>query len=114
MKHLSYQFTAIFSVLFCLSQAALAQGVESRPSIQTGFAVVTPLLGGGQGLSVSQNLSHRVERNIFQATVPSSPFVTFSTLVVRVDANAGANTGIAIVNSSVTPATITLTLQNQE
>ena len=114
MKHLSYQFTAIFAVLFCLSQAALAQGVESRPSIQTGFAVVTPLLGGGQGLSVSQNLSHRVERNIFQATVPSSPFVTFSTLVVRVDANAGANTGIAIVNSSVTPATITLTLQNRE
>src|SRR5262245_59409343 len=106
--------TPIFAILFCLSQDASAQDVVRTAAIQTGFAVVTPLLGGGQGVTVSEIFSHRLDGNLFQASVPSSPPVTFTNLAVRLDANAGTDTGIAIVNLSVSPATITLTLRNEE
>src|SRR5262245_4616714 len=116
MKRRLYAFlVAIFAVSFCFGQVALAQAVVSTVQIiQTGFAVITPLLEGGQGVSVAETFGQVVDGNLFQASVLSSPLVTSTSVVVNVDPSISTNTGIAIVNPNTANATITLVLRDSQ
>src|SRR6516162_2648566 len=82
-------------------------------TIQTGFVVITPTSGTGDGLSVSEIFGEEVGTSFFQSSVPQSPLVTLTSVVVTANVNAGLNTGIAIVNPNNVPATITTTFRNQ-
>jgi hypothetical protein len=75
--------------------------------------VITPVSGTGDGLSVSEIFGEQVGTSFFQSSVPQSPLVTLTSVVVTADVNAGLNTGIAIVNPNNVPATITATFRNQ-
>src|SRR5262249_57580958 len=80
--------------------AALGYGqvTITRPNtIQTGFAVVTPLYGGGAGLIVSATLSARIGGNFGQTSILAAPLVTLTDIPVHFDSNSGANTPIPIV-----------------
>jgi len=81
--------------------------------VQTGFAVVTPVSGGGVGLAVTETFSEQVGGSLFQATVLPSPLATITSVVVNTNPATGANTGVAIVNSNDAAATITLSLRDQ-
>jgi hypothetical protein len=83
-------------------------------TIQTGFAVVTPTSGTGSGLSVSGTFGELVGGNFFQASVIASPLVTLTNVVVNTNPVTAVNTGIALVNPNNSPATITMTLGNQQ
>lgn len=83
-------------------------------TIQTGFVVVTPTSGTGAGLSVSAIFGEQVDGNFFQSSVIASPLVTLTDVVINSNPSTGVNTGIAIVNPNNTPATVTLTLGNQQ
>jgi hypothetical protein len=104
MKLLWYAFLlAIFVPLISFGQG----------TIQTGFAVITPVSGTGDGLSVSETFGEQVGTSFFQSSVPQSPLVTLTNVVVTADLNTGLNTGIALVNPNNVPATVTLTFRNQ-
>jgi len=81
-------------------------------SIQTGFAQITPIQGTGAGLVVSEVLRQQFEGITFQASVPPSPLVTLTNVVVDVNPDIGRNTGIAIVNPTDGIATVSLNLRN--
>ncbi|HEY2381600.1 MAG TPA: hypothetical protein VGK48_10530 [Terriglobia bacterium] len=83
-------------------------------TIQTGFAVVTPTSGTGAGLSISEIFGEQVDGNFFQSSVIASPLVTLTDVVINSNPGTGVNTGIAIVNPNNTPATVTLTLGNEQ
>jgi hypothetical protein len=83
-------------------------------TIQTGFVVITPVSGTGDGLSVSETFGEQVGTSLFQSSVPQSPLVTLTNVVVNADLATGLNTGIAIVNPNNVPATITTTFRNQQ
>jgi hypothetical protein len=83
-------------------------------TIQTGFVVITPVSGTGSGLSVSETFGEQVGTSLFQSSVPQSPLVTLTNVVVTADLTTGLNTGIAIVNPNNVPATITTTFRNQQ
>src|SRR4051794_17895093 len=101
MKHL---WCALLLVVFAGPVHSIARGqVIVTPStftsqIQTGFAIITPLQGGGQGLSVSESLVQQIEGSTFQANVQPSPPVTLTNVIVNLNSTAGINTGVAIVN----------------
>src|SRR5262249_33093782 len=82
--------------------------------ILTGFAVVTPITGGSSAFSVSETFIERLNGNLVQSSVPPSPLVTLTNLVVNSDARSGVNTGIAILDPFTVPATVTLTLVNSQ
>jgi hypothetical protein len=82
--------------------------------IQTGFVVVTPISGTGQGLSVSETFGVQTAGGFFQASVLNSPLVTLTDIVATSDPNTGLNTGIAMVNPNDVAATVTLTLGDQQ
>jgi hypothetical protein len=88
-------------------------GSFGQGTIQTGFVVITPVSGTGDGLSVSETFGEQVGTSFFQSSVPQSPLVTLTNVVVTADLNAGLNTGIAIVNPNNVPATVTATFRNQ-
>jgi hypothetical protein len=75
--------------------------------------VITPVSGTGDGLSISETFGEQVGTSFFQSSVPQSPLVTLTSVVVTANLNAGLNTGIAIVNPNNVPATITATFRNQ-
>ena len=81
--------------------------------VQTGFAVVTPVSGGGAGLAVTETFSQQVGGTLFQATVLPSPLATITSVVVNTNPATGANTGVAIVNPNDATATVTLSLRDQ-
>lgn len=93
-------------------QLTLTQNLAGAGPIRTGFAVVTPLSGTGQGLSVSEIFAERTGGNVFQASVLPSPLVTLTHLFVNWDVSMGLNTGIAIVNPNDTATPVTLNLLN--
>src|SRR5215471_17179836 len=96
--------------------AALGYGqvtIAGPNTIQTGFAVVTPLYGGGTGLNVSDTLSARIGGNFGQTTVLSAPLVTLTNIPVNFDSNAAVNTAVTIVNPNEGGAAVTLTLRDQ-
>ena len=59
--------------------------------VQTGFAVVTPVSGGGVGLAVTETFSEQVGGSLFQATVLPSPLATITSVVVNTNPATGAN-----------------------
>jgi hypothetical protein len=101
----------LLAVIACII-ASLSFGFAQSSAIQTGFAVVTPVEGSGQGLSVSEVFSQQVGFDVFRASVLPSPLVTLTSLVVKTDPRFAADTGIAIVNPNPTPTLIVLTLNN--
>ena len=95
-------------------QASLTLTTASLGPLQTGYAIVTPLSGTVDGLSVSETFGEQIGANLFQTSVLSSPLVTLTDIVLNVDPQTGSNTGIAIVNPSTALATVTLTVNNQQ
>jgi hypothetical protein len=101
-------------ISLCFRSVSTSQGIGIVTPIQTGFVVVTPLQGNGQGLSVSETFGQRVDGSLFQASVLSSPPVTLTDILVTVDPITGTDTGIAIVNPNNNATTLTLSLTNQQ
>ena len=87
--------------------------VVNTGPLETGYAVVTPISGTGDGLSVSETFGEQIGANVFQASVLGSPLVTLTDVVVVVDQTNGANTGVAIVNPNASGANVLLSLRNQ-
>ena len=115
MKRVSYAFLPlIFCFLFCSSEAAIAQSVAMDGAIESGFVVITPLDGKGEGLNVSEVFGQEVGGILFRSSVLPSPLVTSTSVVTRSDPNAVIDTGIAIVNPNATTARVVLTLNNEQ
>jgi hypothetical protein len=113
MKHLLYAIVlAVWAGSYSFGQVAFTQNVANSSEIQTGFAVITPLSGSGEGLSVSEIFGEQVGASVFRASVPSSPLVTLTNVVINWDLSTGVDTGIAIVNPTDAATTIALTLRN--
>jgi hypothetical protein len=87
--------------------------VSFGQTVQTGFAVITPIAGTGDGLSITETFGELVGTNFFQASVIGSPLVTLTDVIVNIDPALGLNTGVAMVNPNNSPATVTFTLGNQ-
>jgi len=103
-------------LLWCAILLAIFIPLSSfgQGTIQTGFVVITPISGTGDGLNVSLTFGEQVGSSFFQSSVPQSPLVTLTNVVVTADLTTGLNTGIAIVNPNNVPATITTTFRNQQ
>lgn len=104
----------LLSAPFSLSQVALTAQLADNPASQTGFVVITPLSGTGEGLSVVELFENRVGNNSFQTTVLPSPAVTATAILIESDTAVGLNTGIAVVNPNDSTANLTLTMRNQQ
>jgi hypothetical protein len=102
----------IITSSLCVAPISISQSTIVSP-IQTGFVVVTPIQGNGQGISVSETFGQRVDGSLFQSSVLSSPTVTLTDVLVNVDPTTVTDTGIAIVNPNNGTATVTLSLTNQ-
>jgi hypothetical protein len=114
MKRLLYtSILTVFSFYIC-SREGTAQSLNAVNPIQSGFAVITPLDGTDQGLSVSEIFGHEFGGALFRSSVLPSPLVTLTSVVARSDPNSAIDTGVAIVNPNAGAATIGLTLNNQE
>jgi hypothetical protein len=83
-------------------------------SIRTGYAVVTPITAGPLALSISQTFIEQFGGNIVQSSVPPSPLVTLTSMVVNIDPASGVNTGVAILDPFDVRATVALGLVNQQ
>jgi hypothetical protein len=115
MKLLLYSFIlGLLASAFSFGQVTLTQTAATAGTLQTGFVVVTPVGGTGEGLSVSETFGEQIGANLFQASVLGSPLVTLTDVVVNVDPNTSMNTGIAMVSPDVSSATVTLSLRNQQ
>lgn len=115
MKLLLYSFfLAILISSLSFSQLTLTQAVAAGGSLQTGYAVVTPVGGTGAGLSVSETFGQQIGDSLFQASVLASPLVTLTDVVLNVNPLTNSNTGIAIVNPNTTAVTVGLTAGNQQ
>jgi hypothetical protein len=115
MKRLLYSLlVAILTISLCFSSISISQAIGIATPIETGFVVVTPLQGNGQGISVSETFGQRVDGSLFQASVLTSPPVTLTDVFVTVDPITATDTGIAIVNPTNSTGTITLSLTNQQ
>src|SRR6185369_8294275 len=104
---------AILVAPFVFSQTPIVV-VTPQDLIRTGFAVVTPVTGGGLGLAVSETFAEQAGGTVFQATVLPSPLTTVTSVVVNTNPATGANTGVAIVNPNDAAATVTLTLVDRQ
>ncbi|HYR84142.1 MAG TPA: hypothetical protein VE422_08700 [Terriglobia bacterium] len=98
------------AIVFCVS-SGFGQGGQQ---VQTGFVVLTPVVGFGQGLIVFGRFAYRAGDDLFQGTGWAGSVVASSAIVVSADSSSGQDTGIAIVNPSNLAANITLTLKNQD
>jgi hypothetical protein len=101
-----------------MSMLAVIFGVPSafaqEQNVQTGFAVIQPVVGTGAGLLVSGKIAFNTGDQVSQSNVWSGSVVTATTLVVDSDSSTGQDTGIAIVNASNFAANITFTLTSQQ
>ena len=114
MKLLLYSFVVgVFICSISFAQATLTQSAVTNGTLQTGFAVITPLTGTGEGLSVTETFGQQSGATFFQAGVVASPLVTLTDVVVNVNIATGLNTGVAVVNPNNSPATVTFTLRDQ-
>src|SRR5437870_5331115 len=115
MKLLLYSF--VVGLLICslsFAQATLTQSAVTNTTLQSGYAVITPLTGTGEGLSVTEIFGQQAGAIFSQASVVASPLVTLTDVVVNVNTAAGLNTGIAIVNPNNSPSVLTFTLRNSQ
>jgi hypothetical protein len=101
----------IIAIVFSVSSVF----AQTPQPVQTGFVVVTPLVGFGQGLIVFGRFAYATGGDVFQSTGWAQAVVTSTALVVNSDSSSGQNTGIAIVNPNIsTAANVTLTLRNDQ
>jgi hypothetical protein len=115
MRRSLYAFLLpIVCVSVCSSQVAIAQTDSIGTLIETGFAVITPLGGDGQGLSVSEVFGQEINGILFRSSVLPSPLVTATSVFTRTDPSAAVDTGIAIVNPNAVSATVVLSLNNEQ
>ena len=115
MKLLLYSFgLALLVSVLSFGKLTLTQTAAAGGTLQTGFAVITPVSGTGAGLSVSETFGQQIGSNVFQASVVASPLVTLTNVVLSVDPAVGTDTGIAMINPNATAATVTLSLGNQQ
>jgi hypothetical protein len=115
MKRLFYVWVlAVLTTVLCSAPISIAQSLTTAGPIQTGFVLVTPVQGDGQGISVSETFGQRVQGTLYQSSVLSSPLVTLTDLFVTVDPNTATDTGIAIVNPNNGAVNVTLSLTNQQ
>ena len=115
MKLLLYSFVVgVFICSISFAQATLTQSAVTNGTLQTGFAVITPLTGTGEGLSVTETFGQQSGATFFQAGVVASPLVTLTDVVVNVNTAAGLNTGVATVNPNNSATVVTFTLRNQQ
>src|SRR5438094_7128985 len=99
MKLLLCSFVlAVIGPGLAFGQATLTQIPVSAGTLQTGFAVITPLSGTGEGLRVSEVFAEQVDRNFFQTSVVASPLITLTCVGVNANPAAALDIGIAIVN----------------
>src|SRR5438552_7053651 len=87
-------------VIGCVSFAQTTVTVNTG-NLQTGFAVITPVSGTGEGLSVSEIAGLQAGSNLFQTSLTSSPLLTLTDVVVSANPATGLNTGIAIANPNL-------------
>jgi len=115
MRLLVFSIVLIFTIIpISFAQVTLTQTTAANTGpLQTGFAVITPVTGSGEGLSVSETFGEQIGSNVFQASVLGSPLVTLTDVVVNVDPVTGSNTGVALVNPNPVPATISFSVGNQ-
>ena len=115
MKLLLYSF--VVGLLICslsFAQATLTPSAVTNTTLQTGYAVITPLTSTGEGLSVTEIFGQQAGAIFSQASVVASPLVTLTDVVVNVNTATGLNTGVAIVNPNNSPAGVTFTLRDQQ
>jgi hypothetical protein len=86
---------------------------QNSDAVQTGFAIVNPIIGTGDGLMLFEILTYRVADTNFGSTVWPSPFITSTALVVTSNMS-DQNTGIVLVNPGTVPALLTLSLRNEQ
>ena len=112
-----FLYSSVLALIVCglsYGQATLTQVPPSAGPLQTGFAIITPLTGNGESLSVSETFAEQTEGAFFQANVVASPLITLTDTVVSSDPASGLNTGIAIVNPNTSPAPVTFSLHDQQ
>ena len=115
MKLLLYAFVlAVIAAGLSYGQATLTQIPVSAETLQTGFAVITPLSGREEGLSVSEVFAEQIDRNLFQTSVVASPLITLTGVGVSANPAAALDIGIAIVNLNASPAEVTFNLRDQQ
>ena len=101
----------IIAIVFSVSSVF----AQTPQPVQTGFVVVTPLVGFGQGLIVFGRFAYATGSDVFQSTGWAQAVVTSTALVVNSDSSSRQNTGIAIVNPNIsTAANVSLTLRNDQ
>src|SRR5262245_59567424 len=105
-------FVIVFATSLSFGQLTFNSSIVNTNPIQTGFAVVTPVSGTGVGLSVSETFGEVVGGSLFQSSVLPSPLVTLTSVVVSTDLSTGVDTGVALVNPTDSPGTVTLALLN--
>src|SRR5437867_4929965 len=114
MKLFLYSFAlAVIAAGLSYGQATLTQIPVSAGTLQTGFAVITPLSGTGGGLTVSEVFAEQIDRNFFQTSVVASPLITLTGVAVSANPAAALDIGIAIVNPDASPAEVTFNLRDQ-
>ena len=85
MKRLFHAFLLpILCLSFCSTQAAIAQTDTIGTEVETGFAVITPLDGNIQGVTVSEVFGQDVGGIVFRSSVLPSPLVTATRRFLRV------------------------------
>ena len=115
MKLLLYAFVlAVIAAALSYGQATLTQIPVSAETLQTGFAVITPLSGREEGLSASEVFAEQIDRILFQTSVVASPLITLTGVGVSANPAAALDIGIAIVNLNASPAEVTFNLRDQQ
>jgi len=115
MKLFLYSFAlAVIAAGLSYGQATLTQIPVSAGTLQTGFAVITPLSGTGGGLTVSEVFAEQIDRSFFQTSVVASPLITLTGVAVNANPAAALDIGIAIVNPNASPAAVTFNLRDQQ
>src|SRR5213594_150544 len=115
MKLFLYSFAlAVIAAGLSYGQATLTQIPVSAGTLQTGFAVITPLSGTGGGLTVSEDFAEQIDRSFCLTSVVASPLITLTGVAVNANPAAALDIGIAIVNPNASPAAVTFNLRDQQ
>ncbi len=85
---------------------------NSNDPVKAGYAVVTPA-SSGTGLVVFETFGQSHGSDVYQAGVLPSDMATHSVMFVNTSDRLSRNLGIAFTNPSSSPATVTLTLRDE-
>jgi len=96
------------------SGGAAVDDHNDEASVQSGYAVVTPVVPGSSPLSVTETYGLQRGAEILQAGLPVGPLTTSATFFADVSARLDRNLGVSIVNPSAGVASVTLTLRRAD